>query len=300
MPTLLEASPSRTQPSISDLPRQRRLARHLRQRLSPADEAADDTAGETNDIISVDAEELRRYLAEELAEVRGLAAQAPTAADDFVDWFEHLREVGSGQGDPLFPWLAEVASAEQMRFFLQQELAGEAGFDDLISLTMVRMPPQPKMEMARNLWDEFGRGHAHGVHSMLLGRMASELGLSSPLDEALTEVLAQANLMAGLAVERHGYRCAGALGVIELTAPARVSCVAAGMRRLGMPASARRYFELHATIDVEHARRWLDEVLRPLVADNARLAPLLAQGALLRLRAGARCFARYDAIFEVT
>jgi hypothetical protein len=36
------------------------------------------------------------------------------------------------------------------------------------------------------------------------------------------------------------------------------------------------------------------------VADNARLAPLLAQGALLRLRAGARCFARYDAIFEVT
>ncbi len=34
-----------------------------------------------------------------------LVAGVPTNADDFVAWFEQLRETGPGQDDPLFDWL---------------------------------------------------------------------------------------------------------------------------------------------------------------------------------------------------
>ena len=48
---------------------------------------------------------------------------------------------------------------DQMRWFLTQEVAGEAGFDDLAALTQVKMPQQAKLEIARNYWDEMGRGN---------------------------------------------------------------------------------------------------------------------------------------------
>ena len=38
-------------------------------------------------------------------------------------------QVGPGQGDPLFPWLAEEASRDELRWFFEQEAAGEAGFE---------------------------------------------------------------------------------------------------------------------------------------------------------------------------
>jgi len=226
-------------------------------------------------------------------QVESQLLDVPSDPDGFIAWFERLHSDGPGQGDDLFPWLAEEADDESMRWFLTQELAGEAGFDDLVAMALVRLPPRPKMELARNLWDEFGRGNPAGVHSTLLSRMALDLGLSCGIEEAVEEVLVQANLMAGLAIERHVYQAIGALGVIELTAPGRVTCVAHGMRRLGMPASARRYFELHASLDVEHSQRWNAEVLRPLVEADPRVAAVLAQGALMRLEAGQRCFTRY-------
>ena len=63
-------------------------------------------------------------------EISPLVANVPTNVDDFIDWFEELKNTGTGQGDPLFPWLAETASREDMLWFLTQEVAGEAGFDD--------------------------------------------------------------------------------------------------------------------------------------------------------------------------
>lgn len=268
-----------------------RIARHVYRRLTPArDDHFDDA-----DVMKDDGAraELRAFLRDERARSAPRWQAAPSEADAFVVWFEELLESGPGQGDPLFPWLAEHADLDAMRWFLSQELSGEAGFDDLVALALIRMPDRPKMEMARNFWDEFGRGNSKGVHGALLVHMAQRLGLSCPIEAAMPEALALANLMAGLAVEGHAYHAIGALGAIELTAPGRVACVAAGMRRLGMPAITRRYFELHATIDVEHSRRWNDEVLRPLVAERPYVAQHLAAGAIMRLEAGRRCFGRY-------
>src|SRR3546814_13452885 len=104
------------------------------------------------------------------AEVADEAALAPTEAGDFLAWFEGLRETGPGQGDPLFPWLASHASKEELRWFFEQEAAGEAGFDDLVAMTQVKMPVQAKLELARNYWDEMGRGNRKRSEERRVGK----------------------------------------------------------------------------------------------------------------------------------
>ena len=65
-------------------------------------------------------------LREEVAEQ---AAAAPLDVEGFVTWFEALKHDGPGQGDRLFDWLATRATLDDMKWFLTQEAAGEAGFD---------------------------------------------------------------------------------------------------------------------------------------------------------------------------
>jgi hypothetical protein len=213
-----------------------------------------------------------------------------------VHWFEALKENGPGQGDALFPWLAERASFEEMCWFLSQEMAGEAGFDDLVALSQVKLSVRPKLELARNYWDEMGQGNESGMHGPMLAQLATALAIGRR-DDTVWESLALGNLMVALATARHyAYQSIGALGVIELTAPGRAELVNAGLRRLGIGGAARRYFALHATLDIRHSQAWNREVLEPLVASDPELAAPLAEGAVLRLRAGARCFERYRAI----
>ena len=234
------------------------------------------------------------FVERERAAVAEEAAEAPADPDGFVAWFESLRTSGPGQGDPLFPWLAERATLDEMRWFLAQELAGEAGFDDLVALTQVRMPVQAKLELARNYWDEMGRGRRAAMHGPLLADLARALSAEAIPEKTVWESLALANLMVALALDRRfAYHAIGALGVIELTAPGRVAQVDRGLARLRVSKPARRYFTLHATLDLAHSAAWNREVLRPLVAEEPRAARAMAEGALMRLRAGERCFERY-------
>ena len=222
------------------------------------------------------------------------AAERPADADGFVAWFEALEQDGPGQNDPLFPWLAEEAGMDEMRWFLTQEVAGEAGFEDLSALTQVKLPQRPKLEIARNYWDEMGRGNPKGMHGPMLEVLAERLGLEPKLETTVWESLALANTMAGLAANRrYAYHSVGALGVIEQTAPSRAALVAEGLKRLGVPAGDRHYFDLHAVLDVKHSDAWNAEALHPLVEADPALAPAIAEGALMRLEAGAACFRRY-------
>jgi len=223
-----------------------------------------------------------------------LAAAIPTTLGEFIAWFEELKNSGPGQGDALFPWLAEKASAEQMKWFLLQEVAGEAGFDDLLAVTQVKMSVRAKLEMARNYWDEMGRGREKGMHGPMLERLASHFGLAPTPETVVPESLALGNTMIALAQHRrYAYHSIGALGVIEMTAPTRAGYVDKGLRRLGIPPKKRHYFALHAVLDLKHSQEWNREVIRPLVAEDARRARAIGEGALMRLWHGARSFQRY-------
>jgi hypothetical protein len=227
-------------------------------------------------------------------EISPLLADIPSEVDDFIEWFEELRETGPGQGDPLFPWLSDVASREDMLWFLTQEVAGEAGFDDLLAITQVKMPVTAKLEMARNYWDEMGRGRDAAMHGPLLERLATYLEIDAQPEHVVPESVALGNAMLALArSRRYCFQSIGALGVIEMTAPTRAGFVDAGLKRLGIPTKKRLYFTLHAVLDIKHSECWNREVLRSLVAGDPRCAKAIGEGAVLRLWHGARCFDRY-------
>jgi hypothetical protein len=270
----------------------RRLAYLNQRRFLPAFQTED---WEQQTIVTMELLREENFFLEGLrAEVSRRAANAPLEAQAFVSWFEKLAETGPGQKDFLFPWLADKAEREDMRWFLTQEVAGEAGFDDLVALTQVKLPQQAKLELARNYWDEMGRGRAKGMHGPMLETLARAFGLRPTVEETVWEALALANTMSGLAANRrYAFHAVGALGVIELTAPGRARSVAAGLMRLGVPAADRHYFDLHGILDVKHSAAWNREAIAPLVEAVPDAAVAIAEGALMRLTCGARCFARY-------
>jgi len=273
---------------------QRGLAHWNRQRLSPGFPDAD-----WQRVLERDMRMQRLeggFLEEMRAEVRDEAAEAPTDVEGFLAWFEGLKERGPGQGDPLFPWLAEEADADQLRWFFEQEAAGEAGFDDLVALTQVKLPVRPKLELARNYWDEMGHGTEKGMHGPMLDALVETLQVKPTIENTVWESLALANAMTAMAAtRRYAWHSVGALGVIELTAPGRAALVAEGLKRIGLSAKEARYFTVHAVLDVKHSEDWNREAIRPAVAEDPRRATAMAEGALIRLKCGERCFAAYRA-----
>jgi hypothetical protein len=187
-----------------------------------------------------------------------------------------------------------------MLWFLTQEVAGEAGFDDLLAMTQVKMPVTAKLEMARNYWDEMGRGRHAAMHGPLLERLANYLEIDAKPENVVPESLALGNAMLALArSRRYCFQSIGALGVIEMTAPTRACFVDAALKRLRVPTKKRLYFTIHAVLDIKHSECWNREVLRSLVEMEPLCAQAIAEGALIRLWHGARCFDRYREHFEL-
>lgn len=271
---------------------QARLARWNRARLAPQAPRLDwrKALAEEHAMRIVEAEFIETIRAAQAER----AAAAPTTSAAFVAWFEALKQSGPGQGDALFPWLAERATLAEMRWFVEQEAAGEAGFDDLVALAQVKAPTQAKLELARNYWDEMGRGNAKGMHGPMLEALVKALAVTPRIETTLAPSLALGNTMLALAANRaYAYHALGALGVIELTAPTRAVYVSAGLRRLKVSAKARHYFDLHAVLDLKHSEAWNREVFASIVAEKPEAARWIAEGALMRLQCGADCFDAY-------
>lgn len=271
---------------------QRGLAHWNRERLEPGFPSEDAPRIFERDVKM---QRLEAAFVEELrTEIRDEAARAPTDVEGFIDWFEDLKEIGPGQGDYLFPWLAQEADKDQLRWFFEQEAAGEAGFDDLVAMTQVKLPVEPKLELARNYWDEMGHGSAKGMHGPMLDALVETLNVEPVIENTVWESLALANAMTAMATNRsYAWHSVGALGVIELTAPERAAHVAEGLRRVGLSAKDARYFSVHAVLDVKHSIEWNLHAIRPAVAEDSARATAMAEGALIRLKCGERCFQAY-------
>ena len=241
-----------------------------------------------------------KFVELERQHVQQYLVHMPNEAEAFMRWFENLKEEAPGQGDALFPWLATKATMEQMHWFLQQEAAGEAGFEDLVAMTQVKLPPQAKLEMARNYWDEMGRGHLNSMHGLMLESTVKNLNLKPSIEETVWESLALANLMSAMAINRrYAYQSIGALGAVEMTAPTRVGYVNEGLKRLNVDFETRKYFQLHATLDIKHSEAWNREVIYSLVKSNPQTAKPIAEGALMRLCCGAKCYSKYKQVLGI-
>ena len=294
MATKLNAA---VQPQFLNNAFQRTLAKWNRNRLAPEFPDIDwrrdfDRQMQMLRLEGAFMDELRAEVADDLADV-------PEDPDGFVAWFEALKNDGPGQNHPLFGWLAETATEGQMRWFLTQEAAGEAGFEDLVAMTQVKMPNGPKLEFAENYWDEMGRGQFRGIHGLLLTELVETMKIQPEIDTTVWESLALANAMTAMATtRRYAWLSVGSLGVVELTAPWRCDHVSAGLKRLGYGQRERLYYDLHSKIDTQHRQGWNENALKPLVAEDPRRARFIAEGALIRMKCAERCFDRYSELLE--
>jgi hypothetical protein len=86
-----------------------------------------------------------------------------------------------------------------------------------------------------------GRGALGGMHGPMLDGTVAGLDLHPTIEGTLWQSHCLANLMKLATTRRYTYRSIGTLGVVELTAPTRVSCVDAGLKRLGCAPEHRKY-----------------------------------------------------------
>jgi len=102
-----------------------------------------------------------------------------------------------------YRWLAREASWAELVHFLAVEGGPDGGVDDLIAVGQVGLSGSAKLELARNYWDEMGRGQAGGVHTDLHADMARAVGMPRIAREELpVEALERVALGGLLATNR--------------------------------------------------------------------------------------------------
>lgn len=207
-----------------------------------------------------------------------------------VDPVAAIRSIAALDRIPrAYSWVARHATVEGLVRFLALEGGPDGGFDDLVAICQVGLRGGPKLALARNYWDEMGRGDPSGVHSTLHDALVASLELPTiPRHSQPAAALDRAALGSLLATNRWLQpEMLGALGLIELQAGPRSRQVVAGMERLGLPVEARTFYEEHATADPRHGKDWLDHVTAPLSSDP-EMGRRMVRGARWRWTLNAR------------
>lgn len=195
-----------------------------------------------------------------------------------------LRLIAQAERVPaVYHWLATSCSFDQLVRFIELEGGPDGGFDDLVAICQIGLDGDAKLELARNYWDEMGRGQADQVHTELHRRLKTALGLrmltrcAQPL-----EALERSALGSLLATNRAlQFEMLGVLGLIELQAGPRCRSVSAGLRRVSAPLDSLPFYDEHATADPIHGKHWLEEVIAPLSTQH-RASACVIEGARWR------------------
>jgi hypothetical protein len=119
--------------------------------------------------------------------------------------------------------------------------------------------------------EEYGGGRPHRKHSTYFRTMLEALGMDTRpeayFDVVPWETLATINHSFLLSDRRRLFlRYVGGLLYTETSVPAAFRCHLAAAQRLGLPAAAMTYWELHIKEDARHGPWMLDDVALPLAA----------------------------------
>jgi Iron-containing redox enzyme len=192
----------------------------------------------------------------------------------------------------VYEWVAASARWPELRSFLTMEGGPDGGFDDLVALGQIGLAGEPKLEMARNYWDEMGRGSLPAIHTELQHRMSVAVRLGSTPRALLPQVALDRSLLCTVFATNRRLQpeLVGALGLIELQAGPRCRQVVRGMKRLRAGPDALAFYQEHAEADPRHGKAWLDHVVGPLSTDRW-WASGMVRGAMYRSAVNAAFFA---------
>jgi hypothetical protein len=192
----------------------------------------------------------------------------------------------------IYKWIGDQASLDELRTFLAIEGGPDGGFDDLVATCQVGLSGAPKMELARNYWDEMGNGDPADVHTDLHRLMADVIELPGLAREQLPEAALHRTAFGGLLATNRWLQpeMIGALGLTELQAGPRCRLVLSAFERLGVPAQAHTFYRVHADVDPRHGKDWLDQSVAPLAVEHPEWARRMVRGAVWRWLINAELF----------
>ncbi|MGZ6792713.1 MAG: iron-containing redox enzyme family protein, partial [Mycobacteriales bacterium] len=173
--------------------------------------------------------ELKQRLEEPWLRELEEAAAVPTGAlDDPDEVHEALLDIAVADRVPrAYRWLSAEASWDELVHFLAVEGGPDGGFDDLVAVCQVGLAGEPKLEMARNYWDEMGNGDLAAVHTVLHDDLVTALAMPRLPDDALPEEALERSALNGLLATNRWLQpeLVGSLGMTELQAGPRCRLV---------------------------------------------------------------------------
>lgn len=181
------------------------------------------------------------------------------------------------------------ATVEDFNLFLLSEATLAYRFFDALALAQPCSSERVKTEIARNMWDECGRGTAQNLHTSQFTRMLTALDLERPKFPIWEDWRPYAgyNLYFCFALnKKHYFKGLGSLAMPELFDPNRNRAIITGLERLYPDAPTKcEYFYSHVEAEEEHGSNWLTHVIVPTVEMQPEVGIELALGGVLRMEA---------------
>ncbi len=160
-------------------------------------------------------------------------------------------------GPSLSAYVLRSGTLEQFREFAVHRSGYQLKEADPHSWAIPRLGGVPKAALIEIQSDEYGGGVAGEAHADLFADTMAALGLDPTygayVDRLPGTTLATTNLISFFGLHRR-WRGAliGHLAIFEMTSVEPMSRYAATLRRLGLPPSARRFYDVHVVADARH------------------------------------------------
>ncbi|MEX0657680.1 MAG: iron-containing redox enzyme family protein [Egibacteraceae bacterium] len=189
-------------------------------------------------------------------------------------------------GPSLSHTMLSTGTLAHMREFAMHRSAYQLKEADPHSWALPRLSGPPKAALVEIQADEYGQGVCKDMHAELFALTMRELGLDDTygayLDLLPGPTLATVNLVSlfGLHRRRRG-ALVGHLAVFEMTSVEPMGRYSATLRRLGLSAWARLFYDTHVVADAHHQT----VAARDLAGGLVRAEPELARDVLFGARA---------------
>lgn len=223
-----------------------------------------------------------------------------TDTTDICQAIKAMWEKHPSHNHKLFQFFRDSANLPQLAQMFRSDWALNIRFYDLLVLAMVGCPLEAREELSKNFWDEAGRGDASQSHVRLFNNVLERVG-QKPGDVTSEPIvgwqgLEGFNLFYLFATNReHYFKLLGVMAATELLDPLHYDNLVAGCRRLGLEDVSISYYTEHASIDIEHANGWLENVIRPLVKKWPDAQKEILLGVAMRLDSAC---VYYDTVYE--
>lgn len=195
--------------------------------------------------------------------------------------------VEADDGPPLARHLQRRAERAELCDFLRERSLYHLKESDPSAFVLGRVDGRAKVALAELLYDEYGSGRPHRLHSLLYAEALTAAGLDASygayVDTTAATTLASNNVMSLFALH-HRLRGAalGHLAAFEATSTDPCRRIAAGIERVGLGDAVADYFHEHVEADAVHEQVLRAGLLRDLLARE----PELAADVVLGVQAG--------------